>query len=73
MAERTRKRRNPDRAVLLICCTREEADQIRGAAKKERRSISAFVLNAVMTKFAIEERIRKDEKSGAVSALPIGN
>ena len=54
-----KRRRNSDRTVLLICCTREEAQQIRTAAKRERRSISGFVLNAVMTRFALEGRLQE--------------
>ena len=48
-----------DRTALLVYCTREEAEQIRKAAKRERRTISGFVINAVMTRFAIEDRIEK--------------
>ena len=54
-----KRQRNSDRTVLLICCTREEAQQIRTAAKRERRSISGFVLNAVMTRFALEGRLQE--------------
>lgn len=36
------------RTALLIRCTREEATAIRAAAALERRTISGFVLNAVM-------------------------
>lgn len=52
-----------DRTALLVYCTREEADQIRKAAKRERRTISGFVMNAVMNRFAIEGRLqeRKNE------------
>jgi uncharacterized protein (DUF1778 family) len=45
--------------MLLICCTREEAEQIRTAAKRERRSISGFVMNAVMTRLAVEGRLQE--------------
>jgi len=43
---------------LLVCCTRDEAERIKTAAKRERRSISGFVMNAVMTRFALEGRIQ---------------
>lgn len=48
-----------DKTALLIYCTREEADQIKLAAKRERRTISGFVMNAVMTRFAVEGRLRE--------------
>jgi len=54
-----KKRRNPDRTVLLVCCTQEEAARIKAAAQRERRSISGFVLNAVMTRFALEGRLQE--------------
>jgi uncharacterized protein (DUF1778 family) len=52
--------------MLLICCTREEAERIRTAAKRERRSISGFVMNAVMSRFAIEGRLqeRREQQRG---------
>ena len=40
------------RTALLISCTPQEAEAIRNAAKRERRSISGFVLNAVMNRLA---------------------
>lgn len=48
-----------DRAEILIYCTRGEAEQIKEAAKRERRTISGFVMNAVMTRFAVEGRLRE--------------
>lgn len=63
----TRKRkRNPDRTMLLICCTREEAERIRSAAKREHRSISGFMINAVMARFGIEARLqeRREQRGG---------
>lgn len=35
------------RTALIIRCTPEEAERIRAAAKRERRTISAFVVNAI--------------------------
>ena len=45
------------RTALLIHCSRGEADRIREAALRERRTISGFVLNAVMSRFQLESRI----------------
>ncbi len=38
----------PPRTALLVRCTREEAETIRAAAARERRTLSGFILNAVM-------------------------
>ncbi|HZU44372.1 MAG TPA: DUF1778 domain-containing protein [Terriglobales bacterium] len=41
-----------NRTALLVRCTAQEAEAIRRAAKRERRSISGYVLNAVMNRLA---------------------
>ena len=46
-----------NRSALLIRCTAQEAEAIRKAAKRERRSISGFVLNAVMNRLANQTTI----------------
>lgn len=55
-----------DKTALLIYCTREEAERIRTAAKRERRTISGFVMNAVMTRLGVWERTetRRFERPG---------
>lgn len=55
MAERTPTK---SRTALLIYCTREEAERIRAAAKRERRTITGFVMNAVMNRLGVQERIQ---------------
>jgi uncharacterized protein (DUF1778 family) len=56
---------NKNRTAVLVRCSLEEADAIRRAAKRERRSISGFVLNAVMNRIAsqhaIQERLARME------------
>lgn len=47
------------RTALLIRCTNEEAEAIRNAAGRERRTVSSFVLNAVMNRIAIQNRTRE--------------
>jgi hypothetical protein len=47
------------KAAILIYCTQEEREQIRLAAKQERRTISGFVMNAVMTTLTVEGRLRE--------------
>ena len=45
------------RTALLVRCTKEEAVSIRWAAKRERRTISAFILNAVEGRIASYRKI----------------
>ncbi len=51
------------RTALLIYCTREEAARVRAAAGRERRTISGFVMNAVMARFGQAAELQT-EKSG---------
>lgn len=46
-----------NRTALLVRCTEQEAEAIRKAAKRERRSISGFILNAVMNRLANQAAI----------------
>ena len=48
-----------NRTAVLVRCTTEEADAIRRAAKRERRSISGFILNAVMNRIAGQATIQQ--------------
>jgi hypothetical protein len=41
------------KTAILIRCTPEEADLIRHAAANERRTLSGFVLNAVMNRIKV--------------------
>ncbi len=52
-----RNMKNPKRTTLLINLSVEEADRIRAAAKKQDRTISAYVLRAVMASIKIQEQI----------------
>lgn len=42
------------RTALLIRCTEEEAKAIRETAKQQRRTVSAFVMGAVMNRVSIQ-------------------
>ena len=54
-----RLRAKPEgRTALLIRCDKEEADLIRNAAQQERRTVSGYVLNAVMQRIAARTRVR---------------
>ena len=63
-----------NRTAVLVRCTPEEADAIRRAAKRERRSISGFVLNAVMNRIAnqatIQQRLEKMRPSARAKERP---
>ena len=41
----------------MIRCTAEEAAAIRKAAKQERRTVSAFVVRAVMNRISVQKRV----------------
>jgi len=47
-----------DRTALLIYCTREEADCIKRVAKRERRTITGFVMNAVMSRLGAMQAVK---------------
>lgn len=47
------------RTMLAISCTSDEAEAIREAAKRERRTISAFVINAVMIRLAYQGTLQQ--------------
>jgi hypothetical protein len=42
------------RTALLIRCTEEEANTIREAAKQRRRTVSGFVLHAVISRISVQ-------------------
>lgn len=52
--------KNPNRTTLLINLSTEEARQIRAAAKKQDRTISAYVLRAVMNRITIEAQLEME-------------
>jgi uncharacterized protein (DUF1778 family) len=40
---------SPERTALLIRCSKEEAEKIRDAAERERRTLSGYVLNTILS------------------------
>lgn len=50
---------NPNRTTLLINLSVEQAEQIRAAAKKQDRTISSYVLRAVMARIKIEGQVEE--------------
>lgn len=47
------------RTALLVRCTVEEAEQIRQAAKAERRTISGYILNGILQRIAVRDKAQK--------------
>jgi Protein of unknown function (DUF1778) len=64
------------RTALLVRCSGEEAEAVRQAAHRERRTISGFILNAVLNRIANQHRLaegwrgegRRGRKALAASA-----
>jgi uncharacterized protein (DUF1778 family) len=54
--------KNPRRTTLLINLSVDEAQQIRAAAKKQDRTISSYVLRAVMSRIRIEGQVENRER-----------
>ena len=53
------------RTALLLRCSTEEAGAIREAAKRERRTISGFLLNAAMSRITNQRKLEaKWEEAG---------
>ena len=44
-------------AALFICCSDEDAEKIRIAAKAERRTVSGYILNAVISRIDAREKM----------------
>jgi uncharacterized protein (DUF1778 family) len=53
--------KNPKRTTLLINLSQEEAEEIRTAARKQDRTISAYVLRAVRRNLQIERQIEAQQ------------
>ena len=52
--------------ALFIRCTGNEADRIRNAAKAQRRTVSEFVLNAVMNHIDMREKLFQQDAGQAL-------
>jgi uncharacterized protein (DUF1778 family) len=44
-------------AAIFIRCSDEDAEKIRNAARAERRTVSGFVLNAVISRIEAREKL----------------
>jgi uncharacterized protein (DUF1778 family) len=49
---------SPERTALLIRCSKDEAEKIRAAAKRERRTLSGYVLHTVLSRISNQEKTR---------------
>jgi len=45
-----------ERTALLIRCSKEETEKIQTAAKRERRTLSGYVLHTVLSRISNQER-----------------
>lgn len=52
--------------AFLLRCSQQEAAMIRAAARRERRSINAFILQSVMIRLEVHRRT--DERLGRIAA-----
>jgi uncharacterized protein (DUF1778 family) len=59
-----------DRTVLLISCSKEEAEKIRQRAASDRRTISGYVLNICLRAVSIQEKI--SERTGRRRGMNAG-
>jgi uncharacterized protein (DUF1778 family) len=57
---------SPERTALLIRCSKEEAEKIRDAAKRERRTLSGYVLNTILRRISNQEKTRLNSPNRSV-------
>jgi uncharacterized protein (DUF1778 family) len=65
IGKRIMAKRKKNRA-LFIRCTGDEAERIRKAAKAERKTMSGFVLNAVMNHLNMREKMLQQDTGQAL-------
>lgn len=54
--------RSSNRTTLLINCSVEEAGQIRAAARRDDRTISAYILRAVKARLRLDMQIAERQR-----------
>lgn len=59
-----------ERTALLVRCSEQEAAAIREAARRERRTISGFMLNAVLNRIANQKRIEQAWRKAGSGGKP---
>ncbi len=50
-------------SAIFVRCTDEEAERIRRAAKAERRTVSGFILHAVLNRIDAKEKLVSEPNS----------
>ena len=53
--------------TLFLRCTDEEAEQIRAAAKREHRTVSGYILHAVLNRIEAREQMLREAHNRAQS------
>jgi hypothetical protein len=61
-----------NRVALAVRCSELEAAQIREAANRERRSVSSYILNAVMSRVAVQHQMLERQNGNLKSPLGSG-
>ncbi len=54
----------PERTAILVRCTKAEAELIREAARRERRTLSGYILNSVLNRIQNRERVLQGWRPG---------
>lgn len=60
---------NKKKTAILLRCTQDEAEMIRRAATLERRTLSGFILNAVMNRLRARADIARMGNAGVPPPL----
>jgi uncharacterized protein (DUF1778 family) len=58
------------RTSLLVRCSEEEAAAIREAARRERRTMSGYILNAAMGRIAHQQKLDQWHKARGGTLRP---
>jgi len=62
-----------NRVALAVRCSEFEAAQIREAAKRERRSVSSYILHAVMNRVAAQHQVLEMRNGNQKSPPPLNS
>ena len=65
--EKMKKETTEKRTAILIRCTETEAARIREAAQLERRTVSAYILRAVMNRMRVQQTYEPAALDGRAS------
>lgn len=71
--KQSKRKQNKTKTAILLRCTEEEGAAIREAAREEKRTISGFILNAILNRpEAHDGPLRQPLRvaSGCIPSLP---